>query len=513
MRHDRPWRRGIGLGLVFGFLLAGEAAAAPLRQAVESYVRDHQGEIVRELTGLLALPNVAADRENIRRNAEHLAALFRRRGFAVELLATDGNPLVWGELKVPGAKGTLLVYCHYDGQPVDPARWAQADPWHPLLRSGRIDAGGTEVADFGSRTTFEPDWRLFARSASDDKGPIIALLAALDALKANGLGPASNLRVILDGEEEAGSPSLVPAIARYRDQLRADSMLILDGPAHYTGQPTLVFGARGIVTAELTVYGPKSGVHSGNYGNWVPNPALALAHLLGSMKDEQGKVLVQGFYDDLVPLSAEEERLLAAVPEEPARLLKTFGIAGPERPGETLQRAIQRPTLNIRGLTSAHVGAGARTIIPDRAVAELDIRLVAETQPAPMLERLRVHIAAEGYHLVDADPDDATRARYPKIARLVASAGTNAFRTSPVAPESQRLINALTALWGEPPVVIRTAGGTVPIAPFIAALGFPAIALPIVNFDNNQHEENENLRLGHLFQGIVSIAGALRAGE
>ncbi len=505
-------------GCAVGALIVGPgfAAAQPadLRARVETYTAAHQQAIVGELVQLLTLPNVAADRANIRRNAELLTGLLARRGFAAEVLETDGNPLVYGELRVPGASRTLLLYCHYDGQPVDPARWQQESPWQPVLRSGRleggrVDQGAQEIAGLRERTSFEPDWRLYARSASDDKGPIVALLAAIDAVRASGFALTSNLRVVLDGEEEASSPSLVPAIARYRDRLAADLMLILDGPAYFTGQPTLVFGARGIVTAQLTVYGPKVGVHSGNYGNWVPNPALALAHLLVSMKDESGEVKVAGFYDDLVRLTAEEEALLAAVPEEPERLLRTFGIAAPEKPGLTLQQALLRPTLNIRGLASAYVGAEARTIIPDRAVAEIDIRLVQETRADDMVRRLREHVVARGFHLVDEDPDDATRARHPRLARLVAGQGTNAFRTSPVAPGSQRLIAALERAWGEKPVVLRTLGGTVPIAPFIEALGFPAALLPIVNFDNNQHEENENLRLGHLWQGITSIAAIL----
>ncbi len=489
--------------------LAAQAQPADLRARVEAHVSAHQQAIVRELAELVAIPNVAADRVNIRRNAEALVSVLGKRGFAGEVLETDGNPLAYGELRVPGAARTLLLYCHYDGQPADPARWQQASPWQPVMRTGRLDQGGREVADFLARDRYEPDWRLYARSASDDKGPIVALLAAIDALSAAGIAPTSNLRVILEGEEEAGSPSLVPAIARYRDKLAADLMLIFDGPAHFTGQPTLVFGARGIVTLQLTVYGPKVGVHSGNYGNWVPNPALALVHLLASMKGEDGNVLVAGFYDDLVPLTAEEQALLAAVPEEPERLLRSFGIAAPEKPGLPLQQALQRPTLNVRGLASAYVGAQARTIIPDRAVAEIDVRLVEETRAEDMVRRVREHVAARGFHLVDADPDDATRASQARIARLTASRGTSAFRTSPVAPGSKRLIEALARAWGERPVVIRTAGGTVPIAPFIEALGFPAVLLPTVNFDNNQHEENENLRLGHLWQGITSIAAVL----
>ena len=499
-----------GIALVLLVVFAGSTIAAQTHdRAVRAWVKAHQRQIVTELNELLAIPNVAADRENIRRNAVHLRGMLAGRGFAAELLETEGNPLVYGELNVPGARRTLLFYAHYDGQPVDPRAWKQADPFRPVLRRGRIDQGGTDIGDAGSRDRFEDDWRIYARSASDDKSPIVALCAAIDALTATGRQPSANVRVILDGEEEAGSRSLVPAIGRYRDKLRADLMVILDGPIHSSGRPTIVYGARGIVTLTLTVFGPRAGVHSGNYGNWVPNPAQRLASLLASMKNDEGKVLVEGFYDAVSPVRGEERTLLEAVPDDTGRMLTTFGIAAPERAFPRLQDAMQYPTLNVRGLSSAHVGAGARTIIPDRATAALDIRLVKETRGADLVEKLRAHIRRQGYHLADGEPDEAARAAHGRIAQLVADPATEAFRTAPADPHARFVAAALERAFGEPPVHIRTLGGTVPIAPFVDALGFPAVLVPTVNFDNNQHEENENLRLGHLFQAVEIIASVI----
>jgi acetylornithine deacetylase/succinyl-diaminopimelate desuccinylase-like protein len=404
----------------------------------------------------------------------------------------------------------VLFYCHYDGQPVDVKAWKQPDPFAPILRRGRMEDQPSTV-DPKSVSRYEADFRIYGRSASDDKAPIVALLAALDALKAAGLAPSSNLRVILDGEEEASSPSLVPAIARYRDKLRADLMVILDGPGHSSGRPTVVYGARGIATVDLTVFGPKSGVHSGNYGNWMPNPAMRLASLLASMKDEEGLVKVAGYYDAVVPLTPAERAMLDAVPEDAARMLSTFGVAGPELAFPKLQDALQMPTLNVRGLASSFVGAGARTIVPDRAIAAIDIRLVKETSGADLVAKIRAHIEKQGYHLVDADPDDATRAKYSRIARLSLNGPIlSAFRTPTSDPQARALVAAVTRTFGQPPVQLRTLGGTVPIAPFIEALGFPAVLVPTVNFDNNQHEENENLRIGTFFDSIVTIAAVLR---
>jgi acetylornithine deacetylase/succinyl-diaminopimelate desuccinylase-like protein len=330
-------------------------------------------------------------------------------------------------------------------------------------------------------------------------------------MKSAGLQPSSNVRVIMDGEEEASSPSLVPAIQRYRDKFAADLMVILDGPEHSSGRPTIAYGARGIATVDLTVYGPKSGVHSGNYGNWIPNPAQRLALLLASMKNEQGKVLVEGFNDGVAPLTADEQKMLDSVPDDGGAMLRTFGIGSPEAAYPKLQYALQYPTLNVRGLSSAFVGAGARTIIPDKATAAIDIRLVKETPADVMVEKLRAHVRRAGYHLTDGPPDDATRSTYPRLASIVSAApATNAFRTSPSDPHARALAAAIRGSLGVEPVHLRTLGGTVPIAPFIQALGFPAVLVPTVNFDNNQHEENENLKLANMFEAVVKIAAVLR---
>jgi acetylornithine deacetylase/succinyl-diaminopimelate desuccinylase-like protein len=475
-------------------------------------VQKNQQAIVRELIDLLSIPNVAADRPNIRRNAEFLQRMLGARGFRAEILETAGNPLVYGELSVPDATRTLLLYCHYDGQPVEAKAWRQPNPFQPVLRTAAIDRGGTEVAGFDRRETFESEWRIYARSASDDKAPIVAVAAALDALRASGQTPSWNVRVILDGEEEDSSPSLVPAIARYRDRFRADLMVILDGPIHSSARPTIAYGARGIVTLDLTVYGPRAGVHSGNYGNWMANPAQRLAALLATMKNEDGRVLVPGFYDGIAPLTHEEHAMLEAVPDDSERMLEAFGVAAPEKGFPKLQYALQYPTLNVRGLASAHVGAGARTIIPDRATAAIDIRLIKETRGDDLVEKLRAHVRAQGFHLVDSEPTDTDRARHSRLASIVVSrTSTAAFRTSPLDSHARRVAASLTDWFGASPVQLRTLGGTVPIAPFIEALGFPAVVVPTVNFDNNQHEENENLRLGHLFQAIEIVAAILRS--
>ena len=498
------------LSLLTILTLATPAAAQELRQEIETFVDAHQKPILSELWQALSLKAVARDEKSSREKAGFLLERFRERDFQVELLETDGNPLVWAEKLAPGAARTLLLYAHYDGQPVDPSRWEQDDPFRPVLRDGKLGENA-RVVDFDAQSRFEDDWRIYARSASDDTAPILAILAAVDALDFAGVSPSVNLRVILDGEEEAGSPNLVPAIGRYRDKLEADLMLILDGPLHPVGRPTVVYGARGNLALELTVYGPKFPLHSGHYGNWAPNPAVRLAQLLASMKDEDGRVVVEGFYDG-IEIDAATQRVLDSVPDDLEALKSLFGFSQPDAVGATLQEAIQYPSLNVRGLRSAWVGAEARTIVPDVAIAAIDVRLVKETTADAMYEKVARHIRGQGYHIVDSDPDDATRGAHARIVRVERrGAGTNAFRTDLDNPEAQRVVEALTEMWSDAPLRIRTMGGTVPISPFVAALGFPALAVPTVNFDNNQHSPNENLRLGHFFDSIVTMAAIMTA--
>jgi len=483
-----------------------------LRPRLERWIRANQRAIVGEFIDLLSIPNVTSDRPNIEKNAAFLKSMLVRRGLRAEILDTSGNPIVWGErMATPPAATTVLFYCHYDGQPVDPGAWAQRDPFAPVLRTGRHDEGACEIENIRSQAQYFDDWRLYARSAATSKAPIVALMAALDALRDIGLEPSVNVRVIIDGEEEVSSPSLVPALEAYRDRLVSDCMLILAGPMHFTNRPTIVCGARGIQKAQLTVYGPKHGAHSGHYGNWLPNPALRLARLIASMKDDNGNVLVADFYKDAMPLSADEERCIAAVPSDDARLLRVFGVAGPEKAGLSLQMTLQKPALNVRGLQSAFVGSSALTLIPDRAIAEFDIRLVRGTSGPRMLDRLREHIRRQGYYLVDADPSDEERARHTHIAKLTPfrTASTEPFRTSLEDRVARQAIAAIErGLGGDAPICIPTLGGTVPASRFIETFGVPAMVVPIVNFDNNQHAANENVRLGNLFQGI-GICGAL----
>lgn len=482
------------------------AAARQERSAFELY-RD-----------LLTLPNVAGDADDIRRVLEWLEREFGRSGFATERLATAGSDLILATRSSPGAQRTVLFYLQADGQPVDPSRWFQASPWTPTLKERRPGASSVDGNPQDWQTlawdrlytdAVNPEWRMFARSASDSKGPIVQLLAALSLVDAAGVTPGFNLKVIIDAEEELGSPQLAAAVRRYRDKLAADCMVILDGPPHHDGAPTLAFGARGIAEVTLTVYGPRVPQHSGHWGNYVPNPAVRLAQVLASLKDANGRVTIPGFYDG-IRIDEPTRRVLAAVPEDIPALHRRLGIAAPDAVGRSPQEAIQYPSLNVRGMKSAWVGSEARTVVPADAIAELDVRLVHESDPDRLLALIRRHIEGLGYHVISGrDPTDAERATHERLIRFDSSVSYRAFRTDMDSEFGRWLARALERSTGTRPVLIRTMGGSVPIAPFVEALGVPAVQVGTVNPDNNQHSPNENLRVFDFRRGIRMMSAIL----
>jgi acetylornithine deacetylase/succinyl-diaminopimelate desuccinylase-like protein len=477
-------------------------------QEVAEYVEAHRREIAVELIDFLALPNVAADAENIRVNARRVKEMMERRGIRTRLLETGGPPMVFGEIAVPGATRTILFYCHYDGQPADPSRWVGHAPWEPVLRAGTLESA-PEMFALPAEGPIEDEWRVYARSASDDKSPIVALMAALDALRASGLEPTSNIKFIFEGDEEASSPNLDRMVRENADLLAADFAVIADGPRHSSGRPTAVFGVRGIVSADITVYGPTVPLHSGHYANWAPNPAEALAELLATTQAEDGSVTIAGWYSDVLPLGPADIAALAALPDEEEER-RRLGIAQPEGEGRSRWEMVTLPSFNVRGMQSAWVGDQARTIVPDRAIASLDFRLVRDIQPRDQVERFIGHVEEQGYQVVREEPDLETRLANPRLAKIVSTKGYPAVRTPLDDPSAQAVVEAVRDATGEEPVVIPTHGGSVPGYVFPDYLGATFVLLPMVNPDNNQHSPNENLRFGNLFTGVSIYAGVMR---
>lgn len=461
----------------------------------------------------LSLPNDAAMDGQLDANLAWLEREFGARGFTTERLDNEGIDLFLAGYDAPTPDApTVLFYGHVDGQAVDESKWVLAPPFTPTYgRMATRDDGttGYTPAELPARPD-SSDVRLFARSSSDAKGPIMMFLVAWDQLVADGKRPNYRVKFVIDPMEEAGSPYLAAAVEANRETLAADHLVILDGPVHLSGRPTLVGGARGIATATITVYGPKLPQHSGHYGNYAPNPALRLAQLLAGMKDQRGRVTIPGYYEG-IELDEETRVQLAATPDEADEIARRIGFSQPDRVGENLQEALQYPSLNIRGLASGWTGEKTRTIVPATAVAELDLRLVKESDGDRLLGLLRRHIENQGYHLIpgDREPTEAERRDYPRLAGFSGTTSYGAFRTDLQGPTSQWLQRGLRSALGEDIVLIRTTGGSVPIAPFVTTLDVPAINLPLVNPDNNQHSPNENLMLSNYFKGVRSLYGVL----
>ncbi len=477
---------------------------------VRIYVEAHQPEILREFSGLLGIPNVASDRNNIRKNADAIQKMMRLRSIPTRLLETpDAPPVVFGEIETPGAKRTLIFYAHYDGQPVDAREWAGGNPFAPTLRSATLEKDGQIPPMPVAGQRIDPEWRLYGRSTSDDKAPILALMAAIDALKANGTKLTSNIKFFFEGEEEAGSPHLSRIVSDNKSLLAGDVWLICDGPVSQNRQQQIYFGARGVTGLELTVYGARRELHSGHYGNWAPNPAMMLAKLLASMKDDDGHVRIAGFYDGVEPLSATEQSAINESPDVDSALKEELGLMYVEGGGLKLTNLINQPSLNIRGLQSVAVGAQARNVIPATANASIDIRLVKGIDHKEAENRFIRHIRKQGYFVTATEPDIKTRLQYPRIAKVTVTAGGyNAARTSIDLDISRAVVSAVTAARG-PVARMPTLGGSVPLYIFDEILKTPMIGIPIANHDNSQHSFNENIRLQNLWDGIETMAALL----
>ncbi|HYN79976.1 MAG TPA: M20/M25/M40 family metallo-hydrolase [Gemmatimonadaceae bacterium] len=490
--------------------------AAAIRSAARSYRAANESAILHEFSDFLAIPNLASDAVNIRRNANYLVAMLERRGVRARLLEVAGSPpAVLGELTTPAAKRTLVLYAHYDGQPVDPSQWA-TPPWTPTLRSKSLAEGGFVIPMPGDgRPRVSGEARIYARSAGDDKASIQAMLSALDAMRAARLSPSVNLKFFFDGEEEAGSPHLRQMLERHRDALKGDAWLFCDGPNHQSGKQQVQLGVRGITGLEVTVYGPTRALHSGHYGNWAPNPGAMIASLIASMRDDNGRIRIAGFYDDVKSITPSERRAITAVPPVDATLRRSLGLAATEARNAPLAERIMLPAINVRGMRVGAVGDQAANVISTEAQASFDFRLVPNQTPERVRQLVNAHIIRQGYFVTSDSVTTAMRLSHPKIARVRwGSGGYPATRASTDQPFVRAVVRAVGDGAGTPPLLLPTMGGSLPLYVFEQVLRVPVIVLPIANFDNNQHAANENLRIQNLWDGIEVYAGLMgRIGE
>jgi acetylornithine deacetylase/succinyl-diaminopimelate desuccinylase-like protein len=495
------------------FIVSCPSQAQTVQKQVQEYRKANEHRLVDEFLSLLSIPNVASDHANIRKTAMFIMEMMRRRGLNPRLLEAqtpNTPPAVFAELITQGATRTLILYAHYDGQPTDPKQWTGSLPWQPVFRSAALEAGGKTIPNPVQGETIDPEWRIYARSASDDKAGVMTILTAFEALKAKGIALTSNIKFFFEGEEEAGSPHLSEIIKLHHKLLEGDAWIICDGPVHQSGSKQVVFGARGDTNVDITVYGAKRPLHSGHYGNWAPNPAFALARLLASMKDESGRVTIAGWYDDTEPLGDLERRAIADAPQYDQELMKQLGLAATENTGKALLDLINMPSLNINGFGSGDIGSLARNIIPTTATAVLDLRLVKGNDHHRQVERLKEHVRKQGYLVIDRDPTNEERLKHSRIAKIIARpGGYNADRTRMDLPISVAVVQAIQSTSQDKVVLLPTSGGSLPISIITENLKTVTICIPIANYDNNQHAENENIRLQNLWNGIETYAAVM----
>lgn len=465
------------------------ATAQSIHDDVRAYRVRSEAAIVEELTAFLAIPNLASDAPNIERNAVALGELLRKRGIEPRLLRVEGAPpVVFGELRTAGAKETIAMYAHYDGQPVAGQPWT-TEPWTPVVRDGHV----------------------YARSASDDKAPIVAMLAAIDALRAAKIPLSANVKFFFEGEEEAGSPHLAEILEKHRDLLAADLWLICDGPVHQSRRLQLYFGVRGVMGLELTTYGPLRALHSGHYGNWAPNPIITLTRLLDSMRDDEGRILIDGFGSDVRPLTQAERKALAEIPDVDPQLRDELALGRTEG-GTSVAERVTAPALNVRGIRAGNVGVNASNAIPTEATASIDFRLVPDQTPEGVRAKVEAHLTKLGFHIVHDTPNAETRRAHARVVKVEWGGGYPAARVALDDQHAASIERRIESVMGQQLVKLPTLGGSVPLYLFFDKLHAPAVGLPIVNHDNNQHAANENLRLQNLWDGIEVFA-AVFAGR
>ena len=460
-----------------------------------------------ELKSLLSIPNDAFFPADIEKNVMWCETAFAKRNFTTKRIKTSSAPLLLAERTQRGAKKSVLIYLQVDGQPVDTTRWFQTNPYIPVLKKRNTD-GDWSVIAWENSTEYEDDWRVFARSASDAKGPVAMFLAALDAIADNRIDPNFNIKVIMDFEEELGSPQLPKAVTENANLLKADMLIIFDGPRHISNKPTLTFGARGIATVSLTTYGPIVPQHSGHFGNYAPNPALRLSKVLASMKDDDGRVVIPGFYDGIV-IDEKTQAILKKVPDNEKDIKNRLQLGSVDKVGDTYQESIQYPSLNIRGMQSGWIDEKVRTIIPGWARAEIDIRLVLESDPNRLIGLVKKHIEKQGFYVTTEVPSKEERLAHKKVAMFNYEISYQSFRTDFDSEVGLWLQRSLKRAFNEDPIMIRMSGGSIPISPFVTTLNIPAVTVPTVNRDNNQHSPNENLRLGNYREGIKTMIAIL----
>ncbi len=442
--------------------------------AVIDFLRTRREQSLAELVEYLEKPSISTLGTGMEEAAAHLAGLMEEANIEVRILPTDGIPLVYGEVRGPADAPTMLIYGHYDVQPADVTEGWASEPFRPEVRAGR----------------------LYARGAGDNKGQHFAQIKAVQAYHRTGTKMPVNLKFLIEGEEEIGSTNLRAFIRANRELLRADVACSSDGSLHPSGRPTLSLGCRGLLYVELIAHGVGKDLHSGTYGGPAPNPFWRLMDAVQSLRDEEGRVRVPGFYEAVLPLGDADREALAGIPDPAGELRAVLGegIARIPDVSEFYAKSLTQPNLNVCGFQGGYSGEGMKTVLPGSARAKLDFRLVVEQDPDEIFESLRTFLEAEGFGDLEVR----------KMATFDAS------KTPAGNPYVQRVIEAVAG-YGIAPVVYPNFGGSVPDSMFTRDLGIPSVWFPLANADSNAHAPDENIDV-EIFHRGCEVAATLMGG-
>jgi acetylornithine deacetylase/succinyl-diaminopimelate desuccinylase-like protein len=445
-------------------------------ESVLQYIENNQGRFLEELKEFLRIPSIsnnAENKEDVLRCAHFLADQLRQIGMQrVEIFPTPGHPIVYAEWLGSPGEPTVLFYGHYDVQPVDPLDLWTSGPFEPTIRNGEI----------------------YARGSADDKGQVMMNLKAVEShFKSQGKLPV-NIKFLVEGEEEVGSTHLDEFVATHKELLRADVVLISDTTMFDRGVPSICYGLRGLVYFQIDLKGSESDLHSGSFGGTVVNPNFALAHMIASLKDSDGRVTIPGFYEDVLPMSAAEKEELSRLPFNEEKYRKSLGAPAlfGEKGFSPLEQLWVRPTLEVNGLCGGFIGEGAKTVIPAKAMAKISMRLVPNQDPEKIAQRFEEHIKK-----ITPPPVEL------KITRMH---GGKPWVAPIDHPAIQAASRAFEKGFGKRPVFVREGGSIPVVATFAELLALPSVLMGIGLPDENAHAPNEKLNLYNFQHGILSAA-------
>ncbi|GAC1398925.1 MAG: M20/M25/M40 family metallo-hydrolase [Chloroflexota bacterium] len=439
---------------------------------VFSYVDKHRDVFLDRLIEYVSRPSISAHGIGIAETAEFLAHTLHGLGLDTRIIPTAGWPVVIANKAGPQGSPTVLLYGHYDVQPPDPLEGWESPPFEPAIRNGR----------------------LYGRGVADNKGQHFAQILALESLLACRGELPCTVTVMLEGEEEVGSPQMPAFVRDHRDDVMADLVITSDGPVHESGRSCILFGVRGVLSFELRAHGANRDLHSGNWGGVVPNPLWTLVQLLGTMKNDRGKITIDGFYDAVLPQTDLEQVAMARLPLDKDGIMRSLGIDRLDAPTDRgfYDRLMSWPTLTINGIHGGYGGPGSKTVLPHVAVAKCDIRLVEAQTAGEILALLEAHVRQ---HAPDVE--------------LVYQGSMDPSKTPLDSPYVQPLREAIEAAQDEEPLLIPAMGGSLPEYVFTKTLGIPAFTVPYANADEANHAPNENLEIERFFSGIKTGAAML----